>query len=173
MNFDEAFKLVVGHEGGFTDDTKDTGNWTSGKVGIGKLNGTKYGISAAAYPALDIKNITLDHAKEIYKRDYWLKYHCEKVPSDARFSYFDALVNSGSGSKVKQGAVIWLQKALGVAADGIIGNNTIAALNSANGLKLAMMFNGYRLMFLTQLNSWGVYGKGWAVRVAKNLIGEQ
>ena len=81
-------------------------------------------------------------------------------------------MNSGPGSKVKQGAVIWLQKALGVAADGIIGNKTIAALNSANGLKLAMMFNGYRLMFLTQLNSWGVYGKGWAARVAKNLIGE-
>ena len=172
MNFDDAFKLVVGHEGGFTDDAKDTGNCTSGKVGVGKLNGTKYGISAAAYPTLDIKNITLDHAKEIYKRDYWLKYHCEKVPSDARFSYFDALVNSGPGGKTRQGAVIWLQKALGVTADGIIGNKTIAALNDANGAKLAMMFNGYRLMFLTQLNSWGVYGKGWAARVAKNLIGE-
>jgi lysozyme family protein len=172
MNFDDAFKLVIGHEGAFTDDAKDTGNWTSGKIGIGKLNGTKYGISAAAYPSIDIKNITLEHAKEIYKRDYWLKYFCELVPSEARFSYFDALVNSGPGNKTRQGAIIWLQKALGVTADGIIGNKTLSALKGFNGSILAMKLNGYRLLFLTELKAWGVYGKGLTARVAKNLIGE-
>ena len=34
MNFDKAFKLLIGHEGGFTDNRSDPGNWTGGKVGV-------------------------------------------------------------------------------------------------------------------------------------------
>ena len=45
-NFDNAFDRVIGHEGGFTDDPLDRGNWTSGTCNVGKCNGTKYGLSA-------------------------------------------------------------------------------------------------------------------------------
>jgi len=58
--FDQAFALVVGIEGGFSTDQNDPGNWTSGKVCIGEFKGTKYGISAASYPHLDIPNLTPD-----------------------------------------------------------------------------------------------------------------
>ena len=63
MNFDKAFDRLIGHEGGFTNDSRDAGNWTGGKVGVGKLVGTKFGLSAATYPTLDIKNITIVEAK--------------------------------------------------------------------------------------------------------------
>ena len=65
--FDTAFANVIGLEGGYTDDPRDRGNWTGGTVGQGKLRGTKYGISAAAFPTLDIANLTLDAAKAIYR----------------------------------------------------------------------------------------------------------
>ena len=39
MNYDEAFKITVGHEGGLTLHRQDRGNWTSGKVGVGELKG--------------------------------------------------------------------------------------------------------------------------------------
>ena len=73
MNFDEAFKTVIGHEGGFTQNPKDTGNWTLGKVGAGINKGTKYGIAANTYPNEDIKNLTLERAKQLYKRDFGIK----------------------------------------------------------------------------------------------------
>lgn len=69
--FDEAFSSVLQIEAVFSDDPQDSGNWTGGKVGVGKLKGTKYGISAASYPELDIRNLTVEQAKIIYYKDYW------------------------------------------------------------------------------------------------------
>ena len=54
MNFDAAFARLLGNEGGFDDDARDRGNWTGGRIGVGELKGTKYGVSAAAFPDLDI-----------------------------------------------------------------------------------------------------------------------
>ncbi len=65
MTFDSACVRRIGHEGKFTDNPKDDGNWTGGKQGRGELKGTKYGIAAKSYPHLDIKNLTLDEATAI------------------------------------------------------------------------------------------------------------
>jgi lysozyme family protein len=58
-NFDRVFDIVVGHEGGFTANPADCGNWTGGVIGTGTCRGTRFGISAAAYPDLDIANILI------------------------------------------------------------------------------------------------------------------
>ena len=42
MNFDKAFDRLIGHEGGFTNDSRDAGNWTGGKVG-GIVTGKQIG----------------------------------------------------------------------------------------------------------------------------------
>jgi hypothetical protein len=68
ISFDQAFHRLIGHEGGYSDDRRDPGNWTKGKIGAGILKGTKYGLAANTYPNLDIKNLTLAQAKEIYKK---------------------------------------------------------------------------------------------------------
>ena len=57
MNFEKAFERLIGHEGGYSTDRNDPGNWTGGKVGSGTFKGTKYGIAANTYPNLDIKNL--------------------------------------------------------------------------------------------------------------------
>ena len=41
-----SFDRVIGHEGLFQNDRDDRGNWTSGKIGVGELKGTKFGIAA-------------------------------------------------------------------------------------------------------------------------------
>lgn len=164
MNFDQAFEITVGHEGGFTLDKNDAGNWTGGKVGSGALKGTKYGIAANSYPNLDIKNLTLDQAKSIYKRDYWDKAKCDLLPDVLRFHVFDVSVNSGVSRGIKT-----LQQALGVTADGIIGNQTISAAKSKNPSDLILSFYSIRISFYTSLNSFSDFGKGWMNRVASNL----
>jgi lysozyme family protein len=44
-DFNIAFELTVGHEGGYSNNPDDPGNWTGGDVGEGQLKGTKYGVS--------------------------------------------------------------------------------------------------------------------------------
>lgn len=64
---------VVAVEGGYTNDPRDRGNWSTGVIGQGELKGTKYGISAMAYPSVDIKNLTQEEATNLYIRDYITK----------------------------------------------------------------------------------------------------
>ena len=164
MNFDEAFKTTVGHEGGFTLNRADAGNWTGGKVGVGTLKGTKYGIAANTYPNEDIKNLTLDRAKFLYKRDFWDKAKCDMLPNGLRFHVFDVSVNSGVSRGIKT-----LQQALGVNADGIIGNQTIGAAKSQNAEEVLLRFYSFRIAFYTSLSSFSTFGKGWMNRVSSNL----
>jgi len=115
-NFSRCFAFTLGSEGGFTENAADPGNWTGGAIGQGALRGTKYGISAAAYPALDIANLTQADAQAIYRRDYWAKLQGDALPLPLAFVAFDAAVNAGL-----RRSVIWLQQAAGQGADGALG----------------------------------------------------
>jgi lysozyme family protein len=158
--FNKAFENVIGVEGGFSDDPKDPGNWTGGKEGIGKLNGTKYGVSAAAYPSLEIKTISLDDAKAIYHRDYWQVINGDEFPFSVANALFDCAVNSGCASAAKL-----FQKALGVSSDGKIGKQTIAAAQAKDPTELLIDFLTARAVFYARLAKFELYGKGWMKRL--------
>ena len=127
LTFDTAFDRLIGHEGKFTDDSKDRGNWTTGVIGKGQCKGTKYGISAMTYPDLDIRNLTLDQAKAIYKRDWWDRINADDLHPAIVFQVWDFAVNAGMGTAKRK-----LQKAVNVAEDGIIGPMTIKAIKKAD-----------------------------------------
>ncbi len=127
-SFDAAVALVLAHEGGFQCAPNDAGNWTGGRVGEGALRGTKYGISAASYPALDIAALTEDEARAIYRRDWWGRYGIGRLPPPFAAKALDACVNLGPGAGIS-----CLQRALAacgqpVAADGRLGPETLAAV---------------------------------------------
>ena len=152
--FDQCFEKLIGYEGGYTLDPKDPGGETS------------WGISKRAYPAVDIKNLTRDGAKDIYKRDYWDRAQCDKLPPTLAFLLFDAAVNSGIGQAIR-----FLQRAVGVADDGVLGPLTLAATQRLDNESLCARFLGQRLDFMTRLSTWDYFGKGWARRVADQLKG--
>ncbi|WP_126282742.1 glycoside hydrolase family 108 protein [Burkholderia stagnalis] len=171
--FDQAFALVVGIEGGFSTDQNDPGNWTGGKVGVGVFKGTKYGISAAAYPNLDIENLTLDQSKALFETDYWQLAACDRMPWPLALFVFDCAVNQGVGA-----AKMTLQQAVGVAVDGVIGPVTLAAAQNADAEHVALFMasrgirythspifpgNGlgwFKRLFLLALNHGGANGLG-------------
>jgi lysozyme family protein len=161
-NFDRIFDLVVGHEGAWGNDPNDRGNWTSGVVGKGENKGTKYGIAAHVYPHLDIKNLTLDDAKAIYRRDYWAYMRGDDMPGGVDYCLFDGAVNSGWFQANK-----WLQRALGVAADGRIGPITLGAMAGRSHMTLIDSVCDQRLTFLQSLSTWRLYKNGWSRRVAE------
>lgn len=153
MTFDEAFERLIGHEGGYVNDRRDPGGET------------KYGISKRSYPREDIASMTLDRAKSIYRRDFWAPAGCDLVPEALRFDLFDMAVNSGPKK-----AVCTLQDAVGALPDGVIGPKTLQAIGSAPALRVAAHFNGARLAYMASLPAWPAFGRGWANRIAANLL---
>lgn len=148
MTFDEAFEKLIGHEGGYVNNPADPGGET------------KYGISKRSYPNVDIAALTLDEAKAIYKRDFWL----DALPGAVAFQVFDASVNSGRRQAIK-----WLQRAVGAVDDGVLGTETLLKLSTASFGTVVARFNAERLEFMTNLPTWQQFGKGWARRIAANL----
>lgn len=129
--FDDAFAVVLKHEAGFQNDPNDTGNWTGGGINVGKLMGTKYGISAASYPKLDIANLSVDDARLIYARDFWTPARWGDLPPALAIKAFDTAVATGPSW-----AVAFLQRALracgqSVTEDARLGQLTIDAVNRA------------------------------------------
>lgn len=168
MEFEQSFRQVVGHEGGWSRDPNDRGNWTSGVKGVGELRGTRFGISAAQYPALDIEALSLDDARTIYLRDYWLECRCEQLPDPLRVHVFDGAVNSGVAASSR-----WLQLAVGSTPDGHVGPRTIGAARAAEPWGVIARFNAHRLMHMTDADGWRFYGRGWARRLAANVLGSE
>ncbi|CAB5178718.1 zliS Lysozyme family protein [uncultured Caudovirales phage] len=163
MDFDMAFERLIGHEGGYSDDSRDLGNWTGGKVGAGELKGTKYGIAAHAYPHLEIKNLTLEQAKSIYRSDYW-EVLGQAHPS-IKFQLFDAAVNHGRGNAIR-----FLQRAVKVADDGAWGQVSQAALDGMEHNDVLLRFIAYRFKFWASLTIFDTYGRGWTNRGADDLL---
>lgn len=76
-------------DGGYTNHPDDPGGET------------KYGISKRAHPMLDIKNLTLDQAMNIYWKDYWFPIHGDDLPIGLAIACFDSAVLHGIGRTQK------------------------------------------------------------------------
>ena len=156
MNFEQAFTVLLKHEGGYSNHVDDRGG------------ATMWGITEAVARANgytgEMRNLPIEFAKRVYRAAYWDAVRADELPEGVRFSVFDAAVNSG----VKR-AVRWLQEAVGTTADGVIGPKTLAAVRQQVPDALNAKYNGVRLKFMTDLPSWNSFGKGWARRIASNL----
>ena len=152
--FDQCFEKLISFEGGYSNNSQDKGGETN------------FGISKRSYPQLDIKALTLDAAKAIYKRDYWDQAQCDSLPPTLAYLIFDAAVNSGIGQSIR-----FLQRALGVADDGAMGPLTLAAVRRMDAESVCARFLGHRLDFMTRLSTFDTFGKGWSRRIADQLKG--
>lgn len=148
MTFEQAVKIVIGHEGGYIFDENDLGGETN------------FGISKRSYPNKDIKALSIEGAKLIYKSDFWDALGLDNMPPEIRLMVFDCAVNQG-----KSRAVRILQGALGVKQDGILGPMTFLAFDETPiGLVLRNMAI-IRHNHYSALSTWSRFGKGWSKRL--------
>jgi len=147
MDFERAFKLIVGVEGGYVNDPNDPGGET------------KYGISKRAYPDLDIKNLELSAAESIYKKDYWEKAKCDQLPWPVNLFVFDVAVNSGPDTAIKL-----LQKTLDTPQDGLFGPTTRGAVSRMDK-EAPIRFLANRAVQYTGIRNFDKYGRGWFKRL--------
>ena len=155
-NFDKAFDLLIGNEGGYVNNPADPGGETN--WGITRAVAVDNGYTDS------MKSMPKETAKQIYKKMYWDKLQCDQLPFVVAFQLFDAGVNHGNAQAVK-----FLQRALSVVDDGVIGAKTIAATNALDDLQIVMLFNAERIEFYAALKTFSTFGKGWVRRVASNL----
>jgi lysozyme family protein len=136
MTFDDMIPRLLRREGGYVNDPDDAGGET------------KFGISKRQHPGLDIRNLSIGKAREIYLRDYWEKFAIEKLPAPIREIFFDMCVLQGIGA-----ASLILQRAINhgrsdkIAEDGIVGTVT---RREAEGVD-PIVIRAYRVTYLNEL----------------------
>lgn len=120
--------IIKYNEGGYVNDPNDPGGET------------KYGISKRSYPNLDIKNLTIDQAVAIYRKDYLAKLPVILNPL-MLYQVLDMAINAGSGT----------------------------ALKLYNQSMTVDEYKAARLAYYQSLKNFNLYGKSWTNRVNRTL----
>lgn len=156
LSFDEVFERTIGHEGGYVNNPKDPGGETIWGITIVTARANGY--------SGPMRYMKRDQAKEIYRKAYWERAKCAQYNSAIGFQMFDAAVNHGIGNAIRI-----LQRAVGVADDGSVGQITLGAINEKSLDDVLVLFNAERLDFYSKLKTFDEFGRGWTRRVAGNL----
>lgn len=124
---------------------------------------TKYGVAQNPNPSVDVQNLDLKGAMEVYFKNYWLPSKCNLITIPIKIFHFDAAVNHGVGRAAK-----FLQQAVGVVVDGAIGPVTLAAVNKQEPAELIKKLSTARSDFYHSIvqnkPSQAKFLKGWLRR---------
>ena len=155
--FEHAVSFVLAHEGGYSNDVDDEGGET------------KFGISKRSYPDIDVDDLTIERAKNIYKRDFWdTQLYKDIKDINLATKVFDLAVNMGSNwaHRLVQRAL----KSTGqdITEDGVLGPITLTAINKADLTDLLAALKSeaagyYRTLAATQPRK-AKFLKGWLKR---------
>lgn len=158
MTFFDAFPILMDFEGHsiLTDHINDPGGKT--KWGITEKVARENGFTG------NMADLTMGMAMSIAQNQYWDAVKADELPVEIRYLMFDSAFNSGVRQSIK-----WLQRACKINDDGIIGPQTLAALQKHDPNILKMKICGQRINFLTNLQTFNVFGKGWTRRIAEIL----
>jgi lysozyme family protein len=155
-SFAAALRLVLKHEGGYVDHPLDPG----GATNRGVTRATLAGYRGRPVSKAEVMALGAAEAGDIYRKLYWNAVRADELPAGVDLAVFDAAVNSGPGRAVR-----WLQMALGLRPDGVVGPVTLAAARQVAARRLIADFSRQRLGFLQRLGTWRTFGCGWDRRV--------
>lgn len=167
-NFKAALRLTLAHEGGYVNHPSDPGGETN------------KGVTKAVYDTYrkrkglmirSVKNISQTEIEDIYRGQYWDLAGCDQLGLGIDYAVFDYAVNSGVSRAVKE-----LQRVLGTAVDGIMGQQTLQAARARCQVNPEDFIKAYcdrRLRFVKSLKTWKTFGKGWQRRIMGSRDGFQ
>ena len=149
--FQHCIKVILTEEGDLSNHPEDPGGLT------------KYGISQRAYPNLDLRNLRIEDAEALYRRDYWQPIHGDDLPNGLALLVFDSAVNMGARAAVKL-----LQRTLKVTEDGIVGAatlNTAERMSHRAPIQLLIDLCAERALKYAHSETVNTFGRGWYRRL--------
>lgn len=155
-DFDTIMIHIFEYEGGYVDHPRDPGGATNMGITFRTLEGW------LGYPITkqDVKDLSKSTAKEIYRARYWNAVEADTMPPGLNMVLMDAAVNSGPSASIR-----WVQRALGVTADGILGPVTRKAISEADTKTLVIASLNERRKSVRQFRNYDVFGRGWENRI--------
>lgn len=145
---------VISSEGGYVNDPDDKGGPTKYGIAWNYNQGAlqKIGITKPE----QMKDLTLDEARQIYYYKYWLAAGCNLI-KDKKLAYihFDMAVNCGVGA-----AAHVMFKLEPNPKDYEAGGK-----NKELWVKLFQQYANYRRIYYTNCDTYWKYGKGWNNRL--------
>lgn len=157
-NFTKSLGFVLKSEGGFSNDPRDPGGATN--QGITQVVYDDWR-RARGLPPRSVKLLDFPETKAIYKGRYWDTVKGDDLPSGVDYCVFDFAVNSGPVRAAR-----YLQRAAGVADDGLIGPISLGAISARDAKHLIDKICDGRLEYLESLPTFDHFGHGWINRVA-------
>lgn len=161
--FREALPLILKYEGGYVNDPADPGGATNKGITQRVYDVYRTGRSL---PRQGVQLITPAEVEAIYLVNYWQAGHCDLLPWPLSLAHFDACVNTGLAQAMKL-----LQRAAGVADDGVWGPVTAAAVQArgAGAIMAEQLLERLRFydLLVQQKPALVRFFRGWVNRVLR------
>ena len=187
LTFDEAYKEIGVNEGGFANHPSDAGgmtyagiaskyhpNWTGWqkvRAGVAKWGGNVKALNTELRADADLQSLV----KEFYYTEFWKRSRAGEIAfAPLAMSYFDMCVNAGltDGARYLQKGCNLLGASL--TEDGIIGPNTLKAVNAQAPERITQVFIAYRgKHYIEQAEkkpSQRAFIAGWLKRLFRNGV---
>lgn len=159
-NFNNALQMVLQFEGGYSNDPLDKGGATNKGVIQSVYDSYR---KSFGLPIQSVQQISDAEVRDIYYKRYWLAAKCDKLPNGVDTVHFDTAVNAGPSQAAK-----FLQRAIGVKDDGVIGDVTLAKVNTLDSKVVMKAYTNSRISFYVDLVVKDVtqikFLKGWIKR---------
>lgn len=156
--------FILQWEGGFVNDPDDLGGATNKGITIGAFTEYKKRKGQKAPTVGDLKNISDAEWHDVFKSLYWDRWKADEIKSQAVANILVDWVWASGSHGIKRP-----QRLLGVKADGIVGKQTIAALNAMDAATLFKMIKDDRAKFIDEICKARPknekYRKGWMNRI--------
>ncbi len=178
----QATAFTRREEGPYTDDARDSGNWSTGITGHGRLIGSNMGVGApaliawlgpkVAVTAVTMRQLSITTYLAIATAKYWRPLSCDSLPEPVALMVFDFGWNCGISTSARI-----LQEALGFmgdALDGDIGPGTLHVMAGVNAIDgFVTKLGNLQEAHYRGLYNFDIYGKGWIARTERRKLAAQ
>lgn len=163
-NSSKLVPFIMQWEGGFVNDPDDLGGATNKGITIGAFTEYKKRKGQKAPTVEDLKNISEAEWRDVFESLYWDRWKADEIKNQSVANILVDWVWASGSHGIKRP-----QRLLGVKADGIVGKQTIAAVNAMDAATLFKMIKDDRAKFIDEICKARPknekYRKGWMNRI--------
>ena len=163
-NSSKLVPFILQWEGGFVNDPDDLGGATNKGITIGTFTEYRRKKGLSAPTVKDLKNISDAEWHDVFKSLYWDRWKADEIKNQSVANILVDWVWASGSYGIKRP-----QRLLGVKADGIVGKQTIAAINAMDAATLFKMIKDDRAKFIDEICKARPknekYRKGWMNRI--------